>query len=192
VNKVTAAIFRQVEGFHADRSLFQGAILGLMQLNFLSVTVFVACARHLLCRDHAGRGLGVPDSGLATFGSDRWRVRRRYSGPDTSLAFEVIIVVLLIVAIGGMGTMYGALVGSAVFVVAQRYLQDLLKLAGDAAAGLLWLAALLSPDRWLLRFGVLFVLSVYYFPAGVVRRLRAGRERSWTRQFFNDKPRRYA
>jgi branched-chain amino acid transport system permease protein len=34
---------------------------------------------------------------------------------------------------------------------------------------------LLSPDRWLLWLGVLFVLSVYYFPTGVVGRLRAGR-----------------
>ena len=36
-----------------------------------------------------------------------------------------------------------------------------------------WLAALLSPDRWLLWLGVLFVLSVYYFPTGIVGRLRA-------------------
>ena len=34
------------------------------------------------------------------------------------------------------------------------------------------LAALLSPDRWLLWLGLLFVLSVYYFPTGVVGRLR--------------------
>jgi para-nitrobenzyl esterase len=33
-----------------------------------------------------------------------------------------------------------------------------------------WLAALLSPDRWLLWLGVLFVLSVYYFPTGIVGR----------------------
>ncbi len=35
------------------------------------------------------------------------------------------------------------------------------------------LAALLAPDRWMLWLGVLFVLSVYYFPTGVVGRLRA-------------------
>jgi branched-chain amino acid transport system permease protein len=34
------------------------------------------------------------------------------------------------------------------------------------------LSALLSPDRWLLWLGLLFVLSVYYFPTGVVGRLR--------------------
>ena len=53
--------------------------------------------------------------------------------------------------------------------------QDLLRLGSDAASGLPWLAALLSPDRWLLWLGLLFVLSVYYFPTGVVGRLRAAR-----------------
>lgn len=97
----------------------------------------------------------------------------RYNGPDTSLSFELMLDVLLIVVIGGMGTMYGAAVGSGIFLVAQSYLQDLLRLGSEGAAGWPWLAALLSPDRWLLWLGLLFVLSVYYFPAGVVGRLRA-------------------
>jgi branched-chain amino acid transport system permease protein len=97
----------------------------------------------------------------------------RYNGPDTSLSFEVMLDVLLIVVIGGMGTIYGAAVGAGIFVFAQSYLQDLLKLASEATTGLPWLSALLSPDRWLLWLGLLFVLSVYYFPTGVVGRLRA-------------------
>ncbi len=96
----------------------------------------------------------------------------RYNGPDTSLSFEIMIDVLLIVVIGGMGTIYGSVIGAALFVIAQSYLQDLLKLGSDAASSLPWLAALLSPDRWLLWLGVLFVLSVYYFPTGIVGRLR--------------------
>jgi branched-chain amino acid transport system permease protein len=96
----------------------------------------------------------------------------RYNGPDTSLSFEVMMDVLLIVVIGGMGTIYGAAIGSVLFLVAQSYLQDLLRLGSEAAVSLPWLAALLSPDRWLLWLGVLFVLSVYYFPTGVVGRLR--------------------
>jgi branched-chain amino acid transport system permease protein len=35
------------------------------------------------------------------------------------------------------------------------------------------LGELVSPDRWLLWLGLLFVLSVYHFPTGVVGRLRA-------------------
>ena len=97
----------------------------------------------------------------------------RYTGPDTTLSFEIMLDILLIVVIGGMGTLYGAVVGAFLFVLAQNYLQDLLRLGSEAASALPWLAALLSPDRWLLWLGILFVLSVYYFPAGVVGRLRA-------------------
>jgi len=97
----------------------------------------------------------------------------RYNGPDTSLSFEIMMDVLLIVVIGGMGSIYGAAVGAALFVVAQSYLQDLLRLGSEAASAQPWLSALLSPDRWLLWLGVLFVLSVYYFPTGIVGRLRA-------------------
>jgi branched-chain amino acid transport system permease protein len=96
----------------------------------------------------------------------------RYNGPDTSLSFEIMMDVLLMVVIGGMGTIYGATIGAAVFLVAQSYLQDLLRMGSEAAASWPWLSALLSPDRWLLWLGVLFVLSVYYFPTGVVGRLR--------------------
>jgi branched-chain amino acid transport system permease protein len=84
--------------------------------------------------------------------------------------------VLLIVVIGGMGTLYGAVVGSVLFVLAQNYLQDLLRLAGgavDGVPGIGVLAAVLTPDRWLLWLGLLFVLSVYHFPTGIVGRLRA-------------------
>ena len=98
----------------------------------------------------------------------------RYNGPDTSLSFEIMMDVLLIVVIGGMGTVYGAAIGAALFLVAQSYLQDLLRLGSEAASTLPWLAALLSPDRWLLWLGVLFVLSVYYFPTGIVGKLRVG------------------
>lgn len=101
----------------------------------------------------------------------------RYNGPDTSLSFEIMMDCLLIVVIGGMGTVYGAVVGSVVFLIAQSYLQDLLRLASETASSLPWLAALLSPDRWLLWLGLLFVLSVYYFPTGVVGRLRAAAAR---------------
>ncbi len=114
---------------------------------------------------------------FATLAGAMLAIWLRYNGPDTSLSFEIMVDVLLIVVIGGMGTIYGAAIGSVLFVVAQGYLQDLLKLASDAAAGLPWLSALLSPDRWLLWLGVLFVLSVYYFPTGVVGRLRALRPR---------------
>ena len=96
----------------------------------------------------------------------------RYNGPDTSLSFEIMIDILLIVVIGGMGTLYGAVVGSAIFIIAQNYLQDLMKLASGASIKIPLLRDLVHPDRWLLWLGLLFVLSVYKFPAGIVGKLR--------------------
>ena len=110
---------------------------------------------------------------LATVAGALLALWLRYTGPDTTLSFEIMLDVLLIVVIGGMGTLYGAVIGSVLFVLAQNYLQDLLKIAGGAVEGVPLLAAVLTPDRWLLWLGVLFVLSVYHFPTGVVGRLRA-------------------
>ena len=101
----------------------------------------------------------------------------RYNGPDTTLSFEIMLDVLLIVVIGGMGTVYGAVIGSVLLVLAQNYLQDLMKLGASAVEGVPVLSQLISPDRWLLWLGILFVLSVYHFPTGVVGRLRAMRAR---------------
>jgi len=99
----------------------------------------------------------------------------RYTGPDTTLSFNIMIDILLMVVIGGMGTMYGAAVGATLFVVAQNYLQDLMKLASGALAGVPLLPGLLHPDRWLLWLGILFVVCVYTFPQGFVGRLRGQR-----------------
>jgi branched-chain amino acid transport system permease protein len=51
--------------------------------------------------------------------------------------------------------------------------QDLLRWASEAVSAWPLLAELLSPDRWLLWLGLLFVLLVYFFPTGIVGRLRA-------------------
>jgi len=96
----------------------------------------------------------------------------RYTGPDTTLSFNIMVDILLMVVIGGMGTMYGSAVGATLFVLAQTYLRDLMKAASGALEGLPLLPALLHPDRWLLWLGVLFILCVYYFPTGIVGRLR--------------------
>ena len=83
-----------------------------------------------------------------------------------------MVDILLMVVIGGMGTMYGAAIGATIFVLAQTYLQDLMRLASEATAGIPVLPVLIHPDRWLLWLGVLFVLSVYYLPAGLVGEFR--------------------
>jgi branched-chain amino acid transport system permease protein len=79
------------------------------------------------------------------------------TNPDTTLSFDIMVDILLMVVIGGMGTMYGAAIGAVLLVLAQNYLQGLVG------------------DRWLLWLGVAFILCVYFFPTGVVGRLRQKR-----------------
>jgi branched-chain amino acid transport system permease protein len=113
---------------------------------------------------------------LATAAGALYALWLRYTGPDTTLSFSIMIDLLLMVVIGGMGTMYGAAIGATLFVIAQNYLQDLMRLASDATQGVPALSPfvpnLLHPDRWLLWLGVLFIVCVYYFPTGIVGRLR--------------------
>ncbi len=112
---------------------------------------------------------------IAALAGSLYAIWLRYVGPDTSLSMEIMIDILLMVVIGGMGTMYGAVLGATLFVVAQNYLQNLMGAASGLVEGLPVLPALLSADRWLLWLGVLFILSVYFFPTGIVGRLRAGK-----------------
>lgn len=109
---------------------------------------------------------------VATLAGVLYAMWLRYTGPNTTLDFAIMIDILLMVVIGGMGTMYGAVLGATLFIVAQNYLQDLMKLASGATRGIPLLPDLLHPDRWLLWLGVLFVVCVYYFPLGIVGRLR--------------------
>jgi branched-chain amino acid transport system permease protein len=95
----------------------------------------------------------------------------RYTGPAVTLSFDIMLDILLMVVIGGMGTLYGSVIGATIFILAENYLQALMGILSKSAAGLPVLPQLLDPDRWLLWLGVLFVLSVYFFPAGIVGKL---------------------
>jgi branched-chain amino acid transport system permease protein len=94
----------------------------------------------------------------------------RYVGPDTALSFSIQVDVLVMVVVGGMGSLYGAIVGAALFVFAEAYLQDVMAglshLAADARLPLL--PAIFHPDRWLLWLGLAFVLAVYFAPLGII------------------------
>jgi branched-chain amino acid transport system permease protein len=112
-------------------------------------------------------------AGVATIGGALLALWLRHTGPDTTLSFDIMLDILLMLVIGGMGTMYGAAVGATVFLIAQNYLQDAMAAASKATAGIPVLSHLLHPDRWLLWLGVLFILSIYFFPTGIVGRLRS-------------------
>jgi branched-chain amino acid transport system permease protein len=103
-----------------------------------------------------------------------------FVSPNATLSFDLMIGILLMVVIGGMGTLYGAVIGAVLLVCAQTYLRGLMgpELVGalpPVVADLPVLSELLHPDRWLLWLGVLLVLCVHLFPAGVVGILRGRR-----------------
>ena len=101
-----------------------------------------------------------------------WAVWLKYTGPETTLSFAIMIDILLMVVIGGMGTMTGAVIGVTIMSLAQFYLKDLMETGALATAALPVLPHLLNPDRWLLWLGILFILLVYFFPAGVAGSLQ--------------------
>lgn len=92
----------------------------------------------------------------------------KYTGPDVVLSFDIMIDILLMVVIGGMGTMLGAVIGVVLMTLAQYYLKDLMALGAEATASVPVLPDLLNPERWLLWLGLGFILLVYFFPSGIV------------------------
>ncbi len=111
-------------------------------------------------------------AGLAVLAGALYALWLRYTGPDTTLSFNIMLNILLMVVIGGMGTLYGAVIGGTLFILAENYLQKLLGVAATQVEGIPLIGHILHPDRWLLILGVLFVLSVYFFPTGIVGKLR--------------------
>jgi branched-chain amino acid transport system permease protein len=118
---------------------------------------------------------GAVSAAIATLAGGLLALSLRYTGPDTTLSFSIMVDVVLMVVIGGMGTLYGPALGAAAIVLAQHYLQPAMQMLSDAMTAVPVLAAIFSPDRWLLWLGLLFVLTVYFIPSGIVGSLRARR-----------------
>lgn len=114
---------------------------------------------------------------LATCAGILMAIWLRYVGPQTTVSFTLMLNILLMCVIGGLGTVYGAVIGVVIFVVAENYIQVGLHVVNEGVASWPLLAALFHPDRWLLWFGTIFVLSVYFFPTGIVGKLREQRSR---------------
>jgi branched-chain amino acid transport system permease protein len=99
----------------------------------------------------------------------------RYVNPESTLGVPIMLDVLLMVIIGGLGTLYGGIVGATILLTARTVLPDLRALGAAVAPGSEILQRL--ADRWLLYFGVLFILVVFFFPKGVLGTLGEGRAR---------------
>jgi branched-chain amino acid transport system permease protein len=94
----------------------------------------------------------------------------RYVNPESTLGIAIMLDVLLMVIIGGIGTLYGGIVGAALLLTARTLLPDLRAVTASLFPQSEVLGRL--GERWLLYFGILFILVVFFFPKGVLGTLR--------------------
>lgn len=74
-------------------------------------------------------------------------------------AVNVTLDVLLMTIIGGVGTLYGSIIGAAIIELAHNGLSSLSKVS--------WIF-----ERWLIYFGIVYILVVMLFPSGIVGTVR--------------------
>ena len=100
-----------------------------------------------------------------------------YVNPESALGIHIMLDILLMVIIGGIGTLHGGLIGAAFLLTAQTILPGLRAAGASLFPGSEWVQRL--TERWPLYFGVLFILVVFFFPRGVIGtvRERAARRR---------------
>lgn len=89
-----------------------------------------------------------------------------FVSPESTLGIPITLNVLIMALIGGLGTIYGGIIGAFVLQLLEGGLPQLRVLAEEVFPQYPWLAGITG--RWLLLFGLLFVLIVTYFPYGIM------------------------
>ena len=109
-------------------------------------------------------------SSIASLGGILFALWLRFVDPESALGVFSMVDYLLMLIIGGLGTLYGSIIGATFFMATQAWLPDLLK--GIAA---------LLPDieiihrlaeRWIAFLGLMFIVAIMVFPKGVVGTIR--------------------
>ena len=85
------------------------------------------------------------------------------------LTMDITLDALLMTIIGGVGTLIGPILGAGIIELTQHYLSGLAK---DYPIF----------ERWIIFFGIIYILAVIFFPRGVVGTLR---EKLWKRNTRN-------
>lgn len=87
------------------------------------------------------------------------------------LSLDITLDALLMTIIGGVGTLIGPILGAGIIELSQHYLSGLAKEYPIF-------------ERWIIFFGILFILVVIFFPKGVVGTVR---EKFWKRRTQSSK-----
>ncbi len=105
-------------------------------------------------------------SSIASLGGILFASWLRYVSPGSTLSTPIMLNILLMVIIGGLGTLYGSIIGAAFIKITETWLPDLQKVTEALFPNLLFMHRL--AERWILYFGILFILVVFFFPKGFV------------------------
>jgi branched-chain amino acid transport system permease protein len=177
--------------FHAD---VNGRLMTYYLILAVSVLLFVAMLRFVhspvgrvlrSIRDNQPRctALGyrtlryqvfstVFSSTIAAFSGILFAMWLRFVNPSSVLSINpLMLYILLMLIIGGMGTLYGSIVGAAFLMIIETWLPDLQKAGALVFPQTEIVQRLL--ERWELYFGILFILVVFFFPKGIVGTTRA-------------------
>ncbi|MGM8216757.1 branched-chain amino acid ABC transporter permease [Bacillaceae bacterium W0354] len=91
---------------------------------------------------------------VASFAGVLYAISLRFV--DTSVfAIDVTLDALLMTIIGGVGTLVGPIIGAGIIEFAHHYLSEL--------SGVHWIF-----QRWIILFGIVYILAVIFFPNGIV------------------------
>lgn len=105
-------------------------------------------------------------SSIASLAGILYAMWLRYVNPGSVLSTPIMLDVLLMVIIGGLGTLYGSIIGASFIKIAEAWLPDLQKVAQELLPNVVFAQRL--AERWILYFGILFILVVFFFPRGFV------------------------
>ncbi|MCK5099816.1 MAG: branched-chain amino acid ABC transporter permease [Desulfobacteraceae bacterium] len=113
----------------------------------------------------------VFSSSIASLGGILFAMWLCYVNPDSVFHTAIMVNILLMVLIGGMGTLYGSMIGASFLIITENWLPGLLKSIASLTPESVIVRNM--TDRWQLYFGILFVLVVIFFPKGVIGTIRS-------------------
>ena len=109
-------------------------------------------------------------SSIASIGGILFALWLRFVDPESALGVFGMVDYLLMLIIGGLGTLYGSIIGATFFMATQAWLPDLLK--GIAALFPDYEIIHRIAERWIAFLGLMFIIAIMVFPKGVVGTVR--------------------
>ncbi|MGD6833762.1 branched-chain amino acid ABC transporter permease [Sutcliffiella halmapala] len=111
---------------------------------------------------------------VASFAGSLYVLTLRFVNTSV-FAVDVTLDALLMTIIGGVGTLVGAILGAGLIEFAHHWLTDLAKVH--------WIF-----ERWIIFFGILYILVVMFFPQGIIGTVRLwwGKRKAKHRAIKND------